>query len=1011
MKQHCPQSLRSAVLEENVNTVLAYLDSHAHHYGSSLSDAQKTHLNQWLLPLFAISPYIKNCCLQYEHLLARLYGENLLLPEFREIKLGDLELELEAELQARIQSDLPLSDAKAIEAMQQSALRQFRHRHMVAILWRDLTGVCSLEQTLRALTLLAQCCVRVADQWTYAALTQRFGIPCDENGLEQRLIVIGMGKLGGYELNVSSDIDIVCVWPGAGSTQVSNSNQRSLDNAEFFRRSVQRLTRLLHSVTQEGFVYRVDTRLRPFGESGPLVVNFNGLEHYLLTQGRDWERYAMIKARALCGDPEQIETLKKLITPFVYRRYLDYNAIDALRDLKRKIESSVAQKGMQDNIKLGPGGIREIEFIGQSFQLVRGGRETRLRIRPIIQVLETLAELQLMPKTDTEQLIGAYRYLRRVENAIQMMRDEQRHSLPSDEQDQLRLIAVMNEADWQSFLAKISVHREHVSACFHKLLAAEADQSATRKESASAPHTVQDRSSTDHKAEHDITELWLSLTQPQITAEQQQRILKQAGFESEESLLSSIDSLSRGGFFQRLTAESQQRVERIIPMIFEAALRTADPNAALIRSLSLVRAVAGRSGYLQALCDQPPALERLVTLFASSRWLANFVVSQPMVIDELLTDDGKTSFSDSLTVKKETDDYVARLLGAELDEQMDSLRHYRQAREMRIACAQIEGTLTLMQVSDQLSWLAEALIAGVIRLIESKLHILYGRPSSVDDNYQTHGHTKRHTQLAVVAYGKLGGFELGFGSDLDLVFLHDSGGQKQQTDGAKSLDNGVFYSRLAQKFVHFMNTVTPAGVLYEIDLRLRPNGNSGVLVTSIDAFSAYQRSDAWTWEHQALMRARLVYGTAHIHRQFDSIRDSVLAQPRSVEQLREAVASMRERMRKALGNKNPRQMHLKQDAGGVADIEFVVQYLVLANAARYPELLQFTDNFRLLEMTERLELLGAEDARRLSRHYLELRDRLHHLALQEASVVVSIDAALASLRDDVIDIRTRVLME
>lgn len=993
------------VLSENVENILSRLVAAQNPESGTASHHTITLIRQWLLSVCAVSPYIERCCLQFDDLLPRLCEVDALSSEFPAPSVDSLRIELESDLDKQWHGkESAVLDSKAIESLQQSVLRRFRHRQLVAILLRDLIGVCSLEQTLQALSALAECCVGAADQWVHDALVKRFGTPCDAQGREQRLIVLGMGKLGGHELNVSSDIDLVCVFPEAGSTRVDESAQRSLDNSEFFRRSVQGMTRLLHSVTEDGFVYRVDTRLRPFGESGPLVTNFEALEHYFLTQGRDWERYAMIKSRALSGHVQDIQALEELITPFVYRRYLDYNAFEALRVLKKKIALSVARKGMSNNIKLGEGGIREIEFVGQAFQLVRGGRDSRLRIRPIIQVLWQLALQELIPQKEVEQLLAAYRYLRIVENAIQMIRDEQRHELPEDEHDRARLLAIVDAPDWPSFIQVLGMHQAHVSNCFKHLFESSEQSVAS---SQSLPDNSLDRLAPSVDTPDAAHDQWLSLTAESIDTEEQRSRLRLAGFDPVEPLLSAIDSVSRGVYFHRLTAESQQRIERIAPMILNLAGKTSDPTAALTRSLALVRAVAGRSGYLQVLSDQPAALERLVTLFANSRWLAHFVVNQPMVIDELLTSDGKSFSADAVDLQEETKALVSRLLDAELDEQMDTLRHFRQAREMRIACAQIDGTLSLMQVSDQLSWLAEALIAAVIKLVESRLQQKHGKPYCED------GETgeRRKTQLAVVAYGKLGGYELGFASDLDLVFLHDSRNTRQVTDGEKSIDNALYYGRLTQKFVHFMNTTTPAGVLYDIDLRLRPNGNSGVLVTGIDAFQKYQHDEAWTWEHQALIRARLVYGSPTMHQTFDSIRQAVLAQARSAEQLRKAVASMRERMRKALGNSDPDQMHLKQDAGGVADIEFIVQYLVLAHASRYPQLLQYTDNVRVLETAQKLGLLASSDCHQLTESYLMLRKRLHQQVLQELPSTVPIDEDLTVLRDAVVKIRSRILAD
>ncbi|MFK7859894.1 MAG: bifunctional [glutamate--ammonia ligase]-adenylyl-L-tyrosine phosphorylase/[glutamate--ammonia-ligase] adenylyltransferase [Granulosicoccus sp.] len=989
MRRPCSSLLQTPLLEEQV----ANIRDRLHQHDVEIDIQMDKQLEKWLLPVCAVSPYIARTVSQFPDLLPTLIANKALLvmPEHlgEQTGLTALLVELEDDL-TKAWKGQKSADAVASEGVQQKVLREFRHRHMVRILWCDLTGITTLEQTLHELSLLAESCVRAADQWTFDALSARFGLPCDDTGRKLRLIILGMGKLGGFELNVSSDIDLICIYPASGTTEITQQKQKPLDNGEFFRRSVQRVSKLLNSVTAEGFVYRVDTRLRPFGESGPLVMNFDGLENYYLTQAREWERYAMIKGRALCGDSEDIKELENLVIPFVYRRYLDYSAFDSLRELKRKIALSLLKKQMVDNIKLGSGGIREVEFIGQAFQLVRGGRESRLRVRPIMQVLQQLAQMQLMPDTEVDALLDAYKYLRRVENGVQMMRDEQVHTLPVDEEDRQRLLCILDEDDWPGFKKNLAMHQGRVSRCFADLFESQ------------NPDGVEAYANQTDELEV-ARDIWAALGAESVTDDDRQAVLGSAGYEADESLLANISTLVRGSFYQRLTAESQRRVERAVPLILMMARETEQPGATLDRMLSLVRAVAGRGGYLQVLCEQPDALQHLVTLFSKSRWLAGFVAGQPMVIDELLTN--AVLHANAESVSRETQDFIDRLQSSELDVQMDSLRHYKQAREMRIACAQLDGSLTLMQVSDQLTWLAESIIAGVLSLVSTPLVERYGKPRyKLGAGYQ-------FANVGVLAYGKLGGLELGFGSDLDLVFVHDSAGSQQLTDGIKPVDNAVFYAKLAQKLVHFMSTMTPAGVLYEIDLRLRPNGSSGVLVTGIETFARYQQSAAWTWEHQALMRARMVFGDETLRIRFDGIRQQILAKVRPTDELRLSVANMRERMRAALGNTRPGQMHLKQDAGGVADIEFIVQYLVLAHSRQHPALLMFTDNIRVLDTVEKLALLPAEDCQTLRSNYLNLRERLHRRALDQESALVPLDEQLGSLRDAVTALRLRILGE
>ena len=946
-----------------------------------------------LTRLFALSPYAAEACrrdpscLGWRCLDGRLESNN----GRRAAAVARTERAIRQELEAGLESATLANDNwRAREPHELAALRRVRHRELVRILWRDLLLGVALEETLTDLTTLADSCIRVATQWAEASQQARHGKPRGLDGDAQRLIVIGMGKLGGHELNVSSDIDLIYVWPQPGQTD----GRRSVDNTEFFQRVAQRLTRLLGKVTEDGFVYRVDTRLRPFGDSGPLVVNFDGLEHYWLTQGRDWERYAMIKARPITGDKAPVAELIRLQTPFVYRRYLDYSAIDSLRDLKRKIARSVRQRSMGDNIKLGAGGIREIEFIAQSFQLVRGGRISRLRQRSLKAVLDALRELDLLADDVVDTLWAAYVFLRRVENGLQSMRDEQTHRLPTDAIDRERLCRMLGFGEWAQLESALVGHREAVSEHFANLFS---DGSDAHDDT--GQWDVPNAADADAETIHDAI----------------QALVDRHAIELDGHQIELLARVSRGAPYQRLTARAQQRLDRLLPRMLQAVAAETLPAVTLERCLNFVSAVAGRSGYLQVLGDRPVVLRRLVHLFAVSPWLSEFVTRHPIVIDELLDTHQHALPTSAAEVHALVLDETLRLARLDLEQQMDGLRQFRHTRELGIVVAELEGDLALMQVSDQLSWLAEGLVQAVLGLCAQALAERHGWPSAASADDAPGNRVlaliapRIDSTIGVLAYGKLGGLELGLGSDLDLVFLHAENADRRESDGTRPIDQRQWYARLAQKFVHFMTTLTPAGVLYDIDLRLRPNGNSGLLVSAIDVFERYQRDDAWIWEHQALMRGRLIAGSVSMHHRFDAIRRGVLCTPREPTTVREAVADMRARMREALGNRKPGHMDLKQDAGGIADIEFVVQYLVLAYAATHPELAEFTDNVRVLDMVERAGLLPSEDARCLVQSYLELRGRVHRLALQQAPVVVEMDAQLKGLCDDVTAIRNRVL--
>jgi len=931
---------------------------------------QQAQVANRLETLFAYSPYLQQTCQRYPQQLHWLIESGALLanasPPTR-TELVDRILSTQgAALGAfgSVQGDTPKTEFD----QQLVQLRKCRHQEMLRIVWRDLVGVATVDETLLGLSTMADACIEVASLWSHELVSQRHGQALDAQGNPMRMIVLGMGKLGGRELNVSSDIDLIYIYPRAGDSD----GESSIDNEAYFRRVAQNLSQLLGNVTNDGFVFRVDTRLRPFGESGPLVMNLNALEQYYLTQGRDWERYAMIKARAIVGDSDAIDELNNLLNPFVYRRYLDYSAIDALRDLKRKIALSVKQKSLRNNIKLGLGGIREIEFIGQAFQLVRGGRQERLRVRSIKQVLHNLEQMKLMPGEDVQLLCQAYDFLRRVENALQCMRDQQVHSLPTDTTDQKRLLCMLGFEDWLSFESTLDEHRKAVSMRFNALF--------------SDWDSGDENQATDLDDTASIT--WAVLSSPETQSDAAIDVVQSLGLEPSDELMESLASLTRGGFYQRLASRSQERVDRILPLLLDAVMIEQSPSSALLRCLNLVRAVAGRSGYLQILIERPPVLERLVSLFAKSAWVSTFVTRHPIVIDELLREHADTPMPDRHQLLSEAMEEASRLSELELDEQMDGMRQFQQARVLRVATAELTENFALMRVSDQLTWLAESIVAAVVFLVENALIQRYGRPRAEIDG------KAHYPEFGVVAYGKMGGIELGYGSDLDVVFLHNSVGQRQQTDGEKTIENGLFYARLAQKVVHFMTTHTPAGVLYDIDLRLRPNGQSGVLVTGVEAFAQYQLEQAWTWEHQALVRARMAIGGSAVTTRFDQLREQVLSQPRTPAELAREVTDMRLRMQENLDKGGPGQLHLKNDPGGVADVEFMVQYLVLAHASQFPELLEYPDNVRILTVAARCNLISADECEQLKQQYLTLRRLINRQSLQQKPAVVELSDAL-----------------
>jgi glutamate-ammonia-ligase adenylyltransferase len=849
-----------------------------------------------------------------------------------------------------------------------AGLRQLRNREMARIAWMDLSARLDLDAVLAASSSLAEAFIDCTLEHLHARMCEQWGTPRSSQGLAQQLVVLAMGKLGGRELNFSSDIDLIFTYPERGQTD----GGKRLDNAEFFTRLGQRLIKTLNDATADGFVYRVDMRLRPFGDSGPLAASFDAMENYYQVHGREWERYAMIKARVVAGDRSAGAQLLSILRPFVYRRYLDFGAIESLRELKAKIAVEVTRTGMLHNIKLGPGGIREIEFTGQVFQLVRGGQNAALQTRSILDAIDKLVDAGHLNNREADTLLTAYRFLRRLENRLQMCDDEQTHELPGDPEIRAQLARSMGFTLLADFETELERYRTEVEQLFQSVFRVSTNQPP-------ADSSV-------------LASAWEIAEQPGASAEN----FKVAGFDNPDTAFKRLQTFKSSRFYRNLSTRARTRLDALMPRALAHVVDCDNRDDTLQRLIGLLRAITGRSVYLAMLLETPAALLRLVGLLSASAWVAEFVTRHPLVIDELL--DPHPAHPDRAALESAAREAITRLPEHDLGELMDALRQYKQTQLLRVASADLDGAITVMQVSDHLTWLAEALLQVVSDLIWDELVTRYGRPSCVVE-----GKTVR-PGFGIVAYGKLGGNELGYGSDLDIVFLHESEGVQQRTEGANSIDNTVFFARLVQKLVHFIATLTPAGVLYEVDTRLRPNGASGLLVSSIDAFAEYQLKQAWTWEHQALVRAQMVVGSERLRRRFVRTREQILSLERDYAALGRDVVTMRERMYRELSRGNAREFDIKQDRGGVADIEFMVQYLVLAWAHQYPSLTRVTDNYRLLEFFGAQRILSREQADKLAQSYLVLRNRIHRLVLQDASTVVERSEVDAALIDGVVEI-------
>ncbi|MHC8346304.1 bifunctional [glutamate--ammonia ligase]-adenylyl-L-tyrosine phosphorylase/[glutamate--ammonia-ligase] adenylyltransferase [Pseudomonas sp. RT6P73] len=850
-------------------------------------------------------------------------------------------------------------------------LRCQRTRQQVRIIWRDLTRQADLIQTCRDLSDMADASIDQAYQWLYARHCQQFGVPTGRrSGEPQQMVILGMGKLGAVELNLSSDIDLIFAYPEGGETV---GVKRSLDNQEFFIRLGQRLIKALDPMTVDGFVFRVDMRLRPYGSAGALVLSFNALEQYYQDQGRDWERYAMIKSRVVAGDQVAGGQLQEMLRPFVYRRYLDFSAIEALRTMKQLIQQEVRRKGMADNIKLGSGGIREVEFIAQAFQLIHGGRDLSLQQRPLLKVLSTLEGQGYLPPAVISELREGYEFLRYTEHAIQAIADRQTQMLPDGAQDQARIAFMLGFADWEAFHEQLMYWRGRVAWHFGQVIADPDEEEGTESEVV-------------------VGGEWLPLWEEAQDEEAACRQLEEGGFADATKALKALAGLRSSPQLRAMQRLGRERLDAFIPRLLAQAVEHANPDLVLERVLPLVEAVARRSAYLVLLTENPGALRRLLTLCAASPWIAEQITRFPLLLDELLNEGRLFKPPLAPELAAELRERLTRIPEDDLEQQMEALRHFKLAHRLRVAASEIAGSLPLMKVSDYLTWLAEAILAQVLALAWRQTVAKYGTPLRTDGTLCDPG-------FIIVGYGKVGGLELGHGSDLDLVFIHD-GDPQAETDGPKPIDGAQFFTRLGQRIIHLITTQTNSGQLYEVDMRLRPSGASGLLVSSVGAFARYQENEAWTWEHQALVRARVLVGSQDVGQAFEKVRAAILGKARDLATLRQEVSEMRAKMRDNLGSKSTAAgtaanafeatalFDLKQDAGGIVDIEFMVQYAALAWSETHPPLLRWTDNIRILEELEHEGLMPAEDASLLREAYKAYRSAAHRQALQKDAGVI-----------------------
>lgn len=831
-----------------------------------------------------------------------------------------------------------------------AALRRYRHAELARIAYRDLAGLDDLESTLGALTRLADDCIETALRRAELEVRDRHGRAVDDDGRPVRMIIIGMGKLGGFELNFSSDIDLIFSYDGAAIAEIEGD----IDVGGYFRRIAQCVIKRLSKVTAQGLVYRVDTRLRPFGDVGAMVSSIVAMEQYYQAHGREWERYAWIKARPVAGDITGGRKLIDILRPFVYRRYLDYGAVESIREMKALIDREVVRRELQADIKLGYGGIREVEFIAQVFQLIRGGQEPELQGTRLRPTLAKLAEAGHLERPAAQQLDDNYVFLRRLENRLQMVEDRQTHELPDDTLEQERVAVMMGMVDVSALLNETKRVREQVHDLFESIFALSGER---------------DESNMTRRDREMLTSLW----QNELAADAAGNLLSRYGIVESPQVLDALTQLREQRGYRGSDSRGKRWLTMLVPAVIEAASHNDSPSRAALRTLKVVSEIIGRSNYIALLVEYPAALATLIRLCAASEWITSRIAAQPTLLDSFLDPQQLYHPPNRTELAEELAADLSSFDEDDLEQRMDALRRFTQRTMLSVAAADVTNAMPLMIVSDHLTELAELALDAALSMAWHEMRRRYGAPLLADGSL---------APFTVIGYGKLGGLELGYQSDLDLVFLYDSPAQDATRGGPRELTHQVFFTRLAQRIIHILSIATPAGRVYEIDMRLRPSGDAGLMVSSFEAFVRYQHDRAWTWEHQALVRARPVAGDEALGRRFIELRSQTLGQQRDRVELAAEVAGMRARMRNAKDTSTPTHWDIKQMPGGMVDIEFMAQYAVLAHGHECPELMIFTDAIRILETMESARLASYGDIRDMARAYRDYRRVAHAAALQ-----------------------------
>ena len=934
------------------------------------------------------------CCLKpaSDDQLARLIRTCQLSPWF--FSLFDTHAELICNLAESGDLDQPYDDRNWEKIYQllhseetsesiEPELRSVRKREMARIIYRDLNRLADFQQTTADLSRLADLCIQIAHDHYYQEMCNAMGTPRGHDGnSSQKMAVLALGKLGAYELNLSSDVDLIFFYDESGWV---DGNENGLSNQEFFLQLSRKIIKCLSDVTPDGYVFRVDMRLRPYGESSALILNRNAMEQYYLTQGRDWERYAFIKARAMAGDRELGNDFLVWLKPFVFRKHLDYGAIESLRDMKHMINLEVKNRKLHNDLKLGPGGIREIEFIVQANQLICGGKDPLLQQSSLLHNLDVLSHQGYLPESDRDVLAEAYIFLRNSEHALQAEMDKQTHALPAGDLSRQRLALAMGFEEWLDYEKCLDGHRHRVKECFRRIIDAGESESAELLE----------------------THLhWQLIWRECTERESLETLLENTAFRNHEAFRVTLSELKTESENTDYSAEGKERLDRLVPILLGFISEQHNADEVLYRVLPILHAIVRRSTYILFLIENLDALQRMIFLCGMSHWLADQLRDYPVLLYELTDKNIHETRFDREMMADDLDKAMGQVEQTDLETLMDVMRQYKRSWVLKVAIFELLDSLPLMKASDALTWVAEIIVEKALEVAWWHLAEKHGSPAG------THQHAVNG--FGVLAYGKLGGLELGYKSDLDLVFVHDHD-IHQETLGPQPVNISTFFVRLAQRMVHILTAHTRFGLLYDIDLRLRPSGNKGPLVATLGAFERYQASSAWTWEHQALVRARFIAGDPRLGTRLDDIRVRVLSQKRNSGKLQKEVVGMREKMRLHLSPKSeggPEKLEdgeeilvsgfdLKHGLGAIVDIEFMVQYAVLAWSWKYPELTIWTDKMRILDELNKLDLFISKEAMLLQKAYLAYRSAVHYQSL--GGEVVHFEE-LEAMREKVADI-------